>query len=297
MTTTTPDTRVIELGGTEYRLERPSGRKASRALALLRALSRAVPQVSRALEAFTAEYESRNVIALDRVQAAVRFPPSPLLDPETREPMRDPAGELVLAPSRIAHLTDEDWERAGQVYRIPRSPSWGEQAMAVLDVALEQGEEHVYRLLAVFLIPNSELKALWRGDAGALAARIDELVDDVLDDAYADEVLELAVAVGELVDGTFIAKARALGDRLGNLGRLFGLASPTSPATPTPTEAPAPSSDGPSSSTPASSTASATPTTDGAPTTPSTPPTSSPSSSSAESPTTPPEPARSTIAA
>lgn len=272
------------IAGDTITIERPSGRKASRALAIIRALSKASPEVQRTMARFTTDYERDNVVELDRAQARIRFPPRPMID-EAGDPVRDDNGNLVMVPSIIDRMTEEDWERSSHSLRLPKSPGTAELIAAVLDVALETAEDHVYRLLALFTIPNREVKALWRG--GTLHDELTARADDLLDDAYADELLELAVVCGEVVDDSFVAKAKDLGGRTGNLLRLIGLEPSTMSRTPTPTAASDPdaetSTDGPSSSTPPSST-DAEPPTDGASTTPSTPPSTS-SSNSQSSPT------------
>lgn len=291
--------RTITLGDEQVRLERPSGRKAARALALLRALSKAAPSIQTRWADFTRDYEAANYVELDRAQARMRFPRQPILDDDgapVYEPTALPngdanprAGELLLAPSRIDALTDEDWARADHKLRLARSPSAGEQIAAVLDEALEVAEGHVYKLLALFTIPNRDVKTMWR--EGAFAERLQERADDLLDDSYADELLELAVAIGELVDDQFRRKVAELGGgRVGKaLLRFAGIDSEeTTTTTPTSTmevaESPtSSSSDGPSASTPPSSTDTPAPTPDGDPT-PSSTPRGTSSSSSEPSP-------------
>lgn len=276
---------TITIGDSEITLERVSARKASRALALLRALSRAMPGLQTELAEFRRTYEASNVVELDRVQARMRFPGRVLigddggavLEPAELDGEPNPrAGQPVMIPSPVDRMTDEDWREAGGVLRLPSSPAPAEIAVALFDHALEQAEDHVYRLLALFTISNQEVTEAWR--AGTLAERLLERADELLDQAYGDELLELAVACGELIDTQFVTKARSLGDRLGNLGRLVGIDRPTTSPT-APAAAPTTT---PSSSTPTSSTDSPEPT-DGQPTPASTSPGTSPSSSPPES--------------
>lgn len=296
--------RELELGGKPYRLDRVSARKASRALALLRALSKAVPELQRSWARFRTSYEAENFIELDRAQAMLRYPPQAAAD-AAGDPIREPAtlpdgepnpraGELVMLPSPLDRMTETAWAEAGHRLRLPASPSTEELVVAILDEALEVGEDHVYRLLALFTLSNEEVARYHRDQT--LDERLDERVDELLDNAMADELLELAVTAGELVESQFQAKAAKLSGRLGNMGRLFGMAPTTRPTTTAPAESPATTStDGPSSSTPTSSTASPEPT-DGTPTPSSTPVGTSPSSSSpdsSETATTPSSPSSS----
>ena len=276
-----PRSITATVNGDTVVLQRPSGRKAARALAELRQAGGAAKEITKAYGLFVREYEEANVIELDRVQARMEFPKRPVLD-VAGDPVRDADGEVVLAPSVIDTMTEDDWERSGGKLRIPKSPSLSETIMAVLPQALELAEDRVYRLLALFLMPNEDVKRL-RAE-GLLDQELQKRADDLLDEAYADELVELAVAAGELVDNTFRRKAEELGDRLGNAMRLIGLgqripttnqdpepldatngASDTKPtsstASPAPTEtspAPSPSSTSPTTSSPPSETASAT---------------------------------------
>lgn len=266
-----PTQSTITLGEREHRIERISARKAARAFAELRAITRAVPEINKAVSTFVRTYEEENVVELDRVQAKMRF-----------------------GAETIDTLTEEDWANAGGKLRLPRSPGTTEVILAAFPIALDLAEAHVYRLLALFLMPNEDV-ARYRKN-GELDERLGERADDLLDDAYGDEVMELAVVVGELVDRQFVGKARELGDRLGNALRLVGL-GPATPTTPTasrddatgdPAETSTSSESGPSASKPTSSTSTPAPT-DGSPTPSSTSPTSSsPSSDTASTSTSSP---------
>lgn len=280
-------TQTITLGDVSYVIERPTGRKGSQALALIRALSKASPGLQRDMARFVREYEAENVVELDRAQARMRYPAQPIT--RDGELVVNAAGDAVMAPSFVDQMTDTDWERAGHRLRLPKSPSQGEIVVAVLDVALETAEEHVYALLALFTLPNADVKRYWREGGDILRGKIAERADELLDDVPADELLELAVVVAEVIDGNLRGKLGELGDRAGNALRLVGL-NRTPTTTPQAPSTDAGSTDGPSSSTPHSSTGADEPT-DGASTTPSTPPSTS-SSSSADSPSSTPSPER-----
>jgi hypothetical protein len=277
-TTTTPITRELELGNHKYVIERPTGLKASRALAILRELSRSTPELQTSLADFRRTYEEENVVKLDRVQAKLRYPPRPLYDDDGKARLDDD-GLPILVPSPVDRLTDEDWANAGGFFRLAASPSGTEVAMALLDRSLELAEDTVYRFLALFTIANDDLKRARKdGDDSALIA---ERAAELLDDAFADELVELAVVVSETVDQHFRRKASDLGGRLGKALRTFGV-----DWTPTTPESAPESSSSPSSSKPTSSTASDS-TTGGTPTSPSDSPTTSSSPSDASPQPTP----------
>jgi hypothetical protein len=242
-----PASNTLSLNGQLVIIERPSGLKASRALAIMKRVSKAFPELTKAWATFNTEYERTHYVELDRAQAMLRYGPQPLTDEHGRVIMypdrledgtpHPRAGEVVLIPSRLESLTEEAWAKAEHRVRLPRSPSLGESIVGILDEVLEVAETHVYELLALFTIPNSEVKSLWKQGGDQLNRRIKEQVDDVVLDAYADELLELAVVCGEVVDANFRTKAATLGARAGNALRLFGITLPAKQTEEPPTEA------------------------------------------------------------
>lgn len=280
----------VRVGARDYTVERPTGRKASTALRLLRRVDATVKRVTRELGQFERDYARDHALELDRAQARMRFEPEPVIGPDG-ELVTDRAGAPVLV-SRVDGITAEDWEKAGHVLRLPQLPSREEKAGHVLELVDEAAEAELWRLLALFTLTNAEVKDAKRGQR--LDEELDRRADELVDEGDLGELVELAVVIAETFRGQFAAKAGELGGRLGNLGRLLGLATPqeaetpqeapdtpqTAPqATQTDDEEPTPTS----TSRPTSSTASDA-STDGPPTPPSTPTTSSSSSSANGSP-------------
>lgn len=269
--------RTVTLGDATVVVERPSALKASRAFAILKGVGGHTRTITKEWTKFVAEHEAENYVELTRTQARLRFPPRPILNPTTMMPARDEAGEVVYTPSVVEHMTDEDWAKSGEVLRLPESPTTPQIIAAVFPTAIELAEDQVYRLLALFTVPNDVLKQAWKGQG------IDQVIDEAVDrllGGYFDELLELAVVCGEVVDENFTRKIEELGDRAGKALRLIGIkgpaTTPAEPSTSSPSSEPTstPSDSRPTSSTdgPASS--------DGASTTPSAPR----STSSADSP-------------
>lgn len=287
--------RTVTIAGQPVRVERVSARKASRAFALLRHVSKRIPDLTDRWTDYRREYRDKNVRLLSRPEARVRFPPQVVIDPVSGAPIREPdtivvdvggdsqeqpnprAGELVTIPSAVDRMTEQDWQAAGDRYPLHEDPTLPELVLHVFDMALEVAEAHVYRLLALFTMSNEDVAAAHKD--GSLEDTLAERADDLLDEAMADEVLELAVACGEVVDEQFRRKVDELGDRAGNALRLFGMGPTRTSGPPNgqQTSTPDSSTDGPSRSAP-----------DGPPTSSSTPTTSS--SSESESSQTTPEP-------
>jgi hypothetical protein len=165
-------------------------------------------------------------------------------------------GVPVMGPDPLGHLTEEDWQASGNRLRIPRSPSTEERVAAVFPMALEVAEEQTLALLALLSMTNEEYDAAAAGDVkAAIKARQEELLSAPMYD-----MLELAIAAGEMVEQEFIGRVkRELADRLPNALRLFGMSPssrsedgttskmPASPTSQTPsTDSPPPTPDGPS---------------------------------------------------
>jgi hypothetical protein len=159
-------------------------------------------------------------------------------------------GDLMTMASPVDRLSEEDWEKSGQTLKIRQSPTPPEIIAAVFPMVMEQAEQPVYRLLALAIMSNEDV-ARYAG-TGEILDRVDEVVQTKIATAYLDEIMELAVVIGELIEGQVMAKARALGNRLGNLKRLFGMGTttptPSSPETSTTSSAPAEQSSSGSSS-------------------------------------------------
>jgi hypothetical protein len=209
----------LEIGGRRVVIERFTLVKAMRVITLLGLIQKSVPEVTRAMVEFKREYRENNVIELDRVQAKMRFGPTPVLGDDGEALFKD--GALVTIPSAIDRMTEADWERSGHVLKIRESPSTTELVMAVFPVAYEQAEEPVQRLLALIAMSNDDVARYVK--SGEIWDRVDEFAQTVIAPAYLEEVMELAVVAGETIEGQVMTKAKSLGDRLGKLRGLFGM--------------------------------------------------------------------------
>lgn len=224
----------VELGGNEITVQDLSGRKAIRATKIIRSMAQAWPEILKEIASFTRTYEEDNVVELDRAEARARYHARPLLDPETGQPLRDGDGQLVYGPDPLGHLTDEDWEKSGNKYRIRKSPSQGEIIAGVFPMAFDVAEEQLSQLLALGVIRNEDLDKV-HGEEGpegitkALKEKADELLSYDLGD-----LIELAVVISEVVDEQLRSRLDRLGRRTGKLLKLVGLGS-TSKASETPT--------------------------------------------------------------
>jgi hypothetical protein len=245
-------------GEREVVLQPFSLRKGLRVLHTLRWISQSVPQILKAWADFTREYEAANVTEIDRAFARVEYAPRPLMDEEpllgddgraitdqlgqalVRRTPRLVDGVPVMGPDPLAHLTEEDWQASGNRLRIPRSPSVEERVAAIFPMALEVAEEQTLALLALLSMTNEEYDAAAKGKGAKDAqAAIDARKDELLSAPMYD-MLELAIAAGEMVEQEFVGRAkRELADRLPNALRLFGMSPSSRSETPTTSQTPA----------------------------------------------------------
>lgn len=229
--------KTIKVGERDYRLEPFSGRKAIRVIRTIERITKGVPEILEEWARFTRRYEAANVTEMDRAFARSEYGPRPLMDEEPliedgkaltdsagnvlvrRTPKLDADGRIVLGPDPLAHMTEEDWKASGNRLRIPRSPSTEEKVAAIFPLALNLAETETLHLLALLSMTNVEVKDAAKDD---LPEALSERAEDLLD-APADDLMELAVAAGEMVEDQFVSKVKALGERLPNALRLFGM--------------------------------------------------------------------------
>lgn len=284
----------VTIGGASRPVERFTLVKALRAMTLLKLIQRLVPEASEVLGTFVSEYRAAHVTTLDRVQAKMEFGGEvPVLD-ESLSPIVTDDGRPVTLPAPIESLTEKDWEQAGHVLRQPENPPLAAMIAAVFPTVVEGAEQPVLRLLAISIIPNDQFAGHVR--AGTWEDEADRVVENDLLEADLDEVLELAVTVGEVLDGQLAAKVEDLGGRVGKLASRFGLGRASRPESD-----PSPSGDSPTSSPSADglSADGSTPSpsdTDGAPSRSSDLPSTMPSDSSTDGPESKPTPTESTLA-
>jgi hypothetical protein len=257
----TVSVRTVKVGAREVVLQPFSLRKGLRVLHTLRWISQSVPGILKEWGEFTRSYEAEHVTEIDRAFARVEYAPRPLMD---EEPLLDGEGRAitdqlgqalvrrtprlvdgvpVMGPDPLGHLTEEDWQANGNRLRIPRSPSVEERVAAIFPMALEVAEEQTLALLALLSMTNEEYDAAAKGDVKkAIQERTNELLSAPMYD-----MLELAIAAGEMVEQEFIGRAkRELADRLPNALRLFGMnpssRSETQTTSPTPVSPTSPTS-------------------------------------------------------
>jgi hypothetical protein len=262
---------TVTINGAEHEVQRFVLVKALRVITLLNVIQRLLPEGTEQLGEFISAYRRTHVEELDRVQAKLRYGGEiPVV--QDGKPVLDPKGEVVTIRSPIDLLTEDDWNRAGQVYRRAEDPPVAAMVAAILPSVAENAERPLLRLLAVCIIDNDDFRRFVHNETWEEEA--DRVSRDVLEGAYFEEVIELAAVVADVLEGSALAKMREVAGKFrGLLGRL-GIEWPTLTQG---AEGSMTSSESPDASSPSGSTSSAPDTTGGDPTTSGTFPGTSPS--------------------
>lgn len=215
---------TVKVHDREVTIERFTMQKAMRVITLLGIVEKSIPEITKLAADYRREYREQNVIELDRAQARMEYGPRPVLDEEGAVAMRED-GSVVTMPSPLDSLTDDDWERSGHKLRFNQSPSTAEVMLAVFPSVYEKAEQPVLRLLALVAMKNDDVSRTVRD--GTIWDEVDRFAAEVIEPALLEEVMELAVAAGEQIEGQVMSKAKSLGARAGKLGKAFGLATDT----------------------------------------------------------------------
>lgn len=184
---------TVELNGQTVEIQRFTLAKATRVMTLLQKLQQEVPEVTKAWAEFRRDYAEEYPTRIRRLEAIYRFG---------------------------VEVSDEEWERAGQVFEVPGVPNQAEVFFQMAPLVYERAEEIGLRLLGLIAMPNDVVRRYVKD--GVIWDRVDEFVEERIMDAPLDEIMELVVAAAETIDRQVLEKARNLGDRAGNVARLLG---------------------------------------------------------------------------
>jgi hypothetical protein len=212
----------IEVNGSQITVERFTLTKGMRVITLLQLIQRMVPDITKEIAAFRREYAADNIIELDRVQAKMRYGPTPILN-DAGDVEKTPDGGVLTIPSPIDRMSEADWERSGQTLKLRQSPSNEEIMLAMFPMVWEHAQAPVLRLLALVAMPNADVERYAAVSGDELWAKVDQFASSVIAPAYLEEIMELAVTAAEQVEGQVMTKAKSLGDRVGKLAGLFGM--------------------------------------------------------------------------
>lgn len=165
----------VAIGDRRVALPPFNGRKVILAARAIQQITKRVPDITSRMADFARRYSQENATVITRDMA--------LAIPTWREP--------------LAHVTDEQWAERGGTLTIPATPGFGEQIAAVFPDLLDAAESEVLRLLALAVIPNSDLaRAAAEGD---VKAALGKEADRILDEASLTQLVELADATAQMI--------------------------------------------------------------------------------------------------
>jgi hypothetical protein len=163
-----------------------NGRKAIIAGGAVRSITHKAPDLQKRVAEFAREYSE---------QFAQRI-------------TRDMVLAIPFWQERLGHLSDGDWEQRGNVLTLPATPETRDLFFAVFPHLMDVAETDVLRLLALIVIPNSELAGAAR--EGSVDDALSKEADRLLDDATVGQLAELAVAAVDVVQEEFNDRSRPL---------------------------------------------------------------------------------------
>jgi hypothetical protein len=201
--------RTVTLNGEDIVIERPCFAKGTRINTILQKIYQQMPEIEKLWRDYSRRYAEENAVVLDRMQAMARFGPA------------------------LEHIADAEWERTGQTFKVPASPSMPEIVMALAPVVYTEVEGLALRLLALLAMDNRTVMDYVDKDRD-ITDRLDEFARKNIQPAGFDEVMDLLEASLDVIDTAVLAKVEKLVEKVGKLRtRLgFGKSSTTSSETP-----------------------------------------------------------------
>ena len=200
---------TVTVAGRSLEIARFRGFKAQRIMRLAGRIGRRYPELATKVAEFEQAYVEENKIRLTRTEAEFRF------------------------GSEAAEISDEAWEGSGGELALKQMPSSYERLAAVWPDLLEAAEEPIMDLLAVVAMTNEDLREA--DDADRVDAAIAERRKELLHDADATELIELAIAGYDVARGQFGPLVEKVTPFLEMLGLTMGGPPPTESDT-SPTE-------------------------------------------------------------
>lgn len=205
----------VTIGGEARRVGEFSAFKAFKAMELVSEIEGVWRKMLSAAAEFKRTYEAENVTTIDRAEARRMFGPRqavetrPLerdgeivvVDDEIvfeRTPLFDEAGRPIMGPDPLGHLAEEDWAASDHKLNVPDSPPTRLLQAFMAQIAFKEARAQIMRLLALVLIPNSELERWQRDDETQIDRLLDEAGTALVHDAALDELLELGAVTVEV---------------------------------------------------------------------------------------------------
>lgn len=214
----------------EYTIQRFRGLKAILAIAALSRVAKAVPDI---MADAVKEYQNRNTVRI--TEAMSKLP-------------------------RWAGFSKEDFDAAEvatgeRIIELPMPMDQNEQLLQALPSLLDEARREVVRLLAILIIPNSELKIADKDDK--VDEALDQYQDVLLYNAELDQLAELLIAASDVLSDQLADRKERLGKVAEPLMKFLRRNSrtPLLPSMPQTSQIPSPPNESESTSTTSSSSA------------------------------------------
>jgi len=208
----------VRVGDRHITVGRFKGYTATRIMREAAKIGRAYPKIGRDLARYRQEYAAEHSMHLSRAQAEYQL------------------------GAAVKQISEKAWEQAGGELVLPRSPTLEEQVMTIYPELMDKAEEHVLCVLALIATTSRDLEEAWtEGGDSAVNDLLDKRAHELLFEADATELLELALAGAEVGRAQFAplgARVKALLSQLGLRDESPQTTNPEQTTTPPETEEP-----------------------------------------------------------
>jgi hypothetical protein len=211
----------VTIGGNERTVPVLNGVRALESLRLIQEIMQVAPDVMRKRAAFIKTYGEENAEILSRGQAKVRFPPRPVYNAQTGDPVLDENGQVRLVDP-LGRISEHDWASMSNALVIKPAPGDLEVGLVMVQDVLSKALLPFTRLLGLLMANNGDVLTHMFNDSD-----LDEWLEKegrkILNDADIDELIELVIVAIEVSNNRVKKKLEKMGDRVGNVLSVFGL--------------------------------------------------------------------------
>lgn len=208
----------VTVGGEPRQVGDFSAFKAATAMELIADAQEAWEKVLVVGAEFKRRYEDDHYVEVTRAEARRMFPPQVMVrdtpvkrgepDPQTgdefvrdddgvvvfaREPILTDAGEPVLGPDPLGHLTEQDWAESDNKIRLREAPKEELELAAMVPQGYRIAKTEFLRLLALVLTPNGDLERWDEDESLDVIARLSEEGERLIHRAKLAELAAVAL--------------------------------------------------------------------------------------------------------
>jgi hypothetical protein len=211
----------VTIGGNERTVPVLNGVRALESLRLINEIMQVAPDVMRKRAAFIKKYGEDNAQVLNRGEVRVKFPPRPVFNTQTGDPVLDENGQVRLIDP-LARISEHDWASMNNSYVIKPEPSDIEVGLVMVQDVLNKALVPFTQLLGLLMAKNDEVLTHMFNESD-LDDWLEKEGRKILHDADIDELIELVIVAIEVSNNRVKKKLEKMGDRVGNVLSVFGL--------------------------------------------------------------------------